>query len=281
MAKNFNVFHVLDVRKLLDAELSENERESYKLRILSKKNSETFIFTKKDFKLYAEEHDVSISGKIRKHQQHYTDYADFYELRKNKAKKNIIGCCNLQVETGADKLKKYDIKQSDNSHTVGYAWVGKNRFIQVTAFNPLLLLIPFLICGVIAAMFSSCPAPDTIPPWADQQPYSDAAPTEPDPGSNFAVVVNREYHVSAEDPAIELKNYIKNEKSISYNVYTESGTYIGSTGLIKPGNKADLNIYSALNTPGEYRLKLNAVSYNEDGSENPIDGNIFTTVIVE
>ena len=79
----------------------------------------------------------------------------------------------------------------------------------------------------------------------------------------------------------ELKNYIKNEKSISYNVFTDSGTYLGSTGLIEPGNKADLNIYSVLGSPGEYRLKIEATSYNDDGSENPIDGNIYTTVIVE
>lgn len=281
MAKKFNVFNVFDVRKLLDTELPPDEREKYKLRVLSKKNSKIHIFTKKDFKKYEEDHDVYISGKIRKRQHRYTDYADFNELRRNKAKKNIIGCCNLQIEKESDNLKKYDIKQSDNSHTVGYAWVGKNRFIQVTAFNPLLCLIPLIICGIIAVLFSSCPAPDTVLPWADQQPYSDSVPTEPDPSNNFAIVIKKEYFVSADNPTIELKNYIKNIKSISYNVYTESGTYIGSTGLIEPGNKADLNIYSVLSSPGEYRLKLTAVSYNEDGSENPINGNIFTTVTVE
>lgn len=281
MAKKFNVFNVLDVCKLIDSEISPDEREKYKLRVLSKKDNQIHIFTKKDFKRYSEEHDVFIYGKIRKRQRHYTDYADFDELRKNKAKRNIIGCCNLLIEKEAEKLKKYDIKQSDNSHTVGYAWVGKNRFLQVTSLNPLIWIIPFIICGVIAILFSSCPNPDTVLPWADQQPYSDSVPTEPNPSSNFAVVVKKEYFVSADNPTIELKNYIKNIKSISYNVYTESGTYIGSTGLIEPGNKADLNIYSVLSSPGEYRLKLNAVSYNEDGSENPIVGNIFTTVTVE
>ena len=47
MAKKFNVFNVLDVCKLIDSEISPDEREKYKLRVLSKKDNQIHIFTKK------------------------------------------------------------------------------------------------------------------------------------------------------------------------------------------------------------------------------------------
>ena len=40
MAKKFNVFNVLDVCKLIDSEISPDEREKYKLRVLSKKDNQ-------------------------------------------------------------------------------------------------------------------------------------------------------------------------------------------------------------------------------------------------
>lgn len=181
-------------------------------------------------------------------------------------------------------MKKFDLYENlFFYHCIGYAYVGGKKFVKLCKFSliPFLILLLLLLGLLICLLFPVNDDPAQTPPMADQQPYSDAAPAEPDPGSNFAVVVKREYHISADNPAIELKNYIKNEKSISYNVFTDSGTYLGSTGLIEPGNKADLNIYSVLGSPGEYRLKIEATSYNDDGSENPIDGNIYTTVIVE
>lgn len=282
------------------------KNERYKTKEYRKKDFKPFLYlSKSEFKKYSKENDITVAGSVKINQKYYEDIeiADDPERALGKKyRKHIIGVFQAELDgwytvraainepidlskmQKSDKMQKFDLYENlFFYHCIGYAYVGGKKFVKLCKFSllPFLILLLLLLGLLICLLFPVNDGPAQTLPMADQQPYSDAALAEPDPGSNFAVVVKREYHVSADNPAIELKNYIKNEKSISYNVFTDSGVYIGSTGLIDPGNKADLNVYSVLSSPGEYRLRLNAVSYNEDGSENPIDGNIFTTVIVE
>lgn len=275
--------------------------EKYKTKQFRKKELKPFLYlSKKEFKRYVKNNEaVKVAGAVKINQKHYEDInkaTDPERVLGKKYRKHIIGIFRAErdgthtVKSSNDDLpdlnqfQQFDLYENlFFYHCIGYAYVGGKKFVKLCKFSliPFLILLLLLLGLLICLLFPVNDDPAQTPPMADQQPYSDAAPAEPDPGSNFAVVVKREYHISADNPAIELKNYIKNEKSISYNVFTEEGTYLGSTGLIEPGNKADLNIYSVLGSPGEYRLKIEATSYNDDGSENPIDGNIYTTVIVE
>lgn len=268
--------------------------EKYKTKQLRKKELKPFLYlSKKEFKRYVKNNEaVKVAGAVKINQKHYEDIESADNPEKvlgKKYRRHIIGIFQAEQTVNDDSLdlnqmKKFDLYENlFFYHCIGYAYVGGKKFVKLCKFSliPFLILLLLLLGLLICLLFPVNDDPAQTPPMADQQPYSDAAPAEPDPGSNFAVLVKREYHISADNPAIELKNYIKNEKSISYNVFTDSGTYLGSTGLIEPGNKADLNIYSVLGSPGEYRLKIEATSYNDDGSENPIDGNIYTTVIVE
>lgn len=284
MGLDFKEYKLLNIEDLIVNE-KDKDKDKYKLKKLYRKNKEVQIFSKRAFNKYTDEHEVQIVGRIRKRQHHYEDYADYNELVKEKRKKKIISSAELAIDCNKTEpdFKKYDVKKDKSRFTYGYAWIGNNKFLRVTRFNLLLLLIPLLIIlGILLGLyFYPNDNPEQTPPTADQQPYTDSVSSEPDPNNNFAIVLKREYYVSADNPTIELKNYTKNVKDISYDVFTEDGTYIGSTGLIEPGNKADLNIYSVLNFPGEYRLRINATSYNDNGSKNPIDGNIVTTVIVE
>ena len=269
------------------------KNERYKTKEYRKKDFKSFLYlSKSEFKKYSKENDVTVAGSVKINQKHYEDIESADNPEKvlgKKYRRHIIGIFQAEQTVNDDSLdlnqmKKFDLYENlFFYHCIGYAYVGGKKFVKLFKFSliPFLILLLLLLGLLICLLFPVNDDPAQTPPMADQQPYSDAAPAEPDPGSNFAVVVKREYHISADNPAIELKNYIKNEKSISYNVFTDSGTYLGSTGLIEPGNKADLNIYSVLGSPGEYRLKIEATSYNNDGSENPIDGNIYTTVIVE
>lgn len=276
------------------------KNERYKTKEYRKKDFKPFLYlSMSEFKKYSKENDVTVAGSVKINQKHYEDIESADDPEKvlgEKYRKHIIGIFQAELDgvytvqsfdddsLNLSKKQKFDLYEKLSFyHCIGYAYVGGKKFVKLCKFSliPFLILLLLLLGLLICLLFPVNDDPAQTPPMADQQPYSDAAPAEPDPGSNFAVVVKREYHISADNPAIELKNYIKNEKSISYNVFTDSGTYIGSTGLIEPGNKADLNVYPVLSSPGEYRLRLNAVSYNEDGSENPIDGNIFTTVVVE
>ncbi len=269
------------------------KNKRYKTKEYRKKDFKSFLYlSKSEFKKYSKENDVTVAGSVKINQKHYEDIESADNPEKvlgKKYRRHIIGIFQAEQTVNDDSLdlnqmKKFDLYENlFFYHCIGYAYVGGKKFVKLCKFSliPFLILLLLLLGLLICLLFPVNDDPAQTPPMADQQPYSDAAPAEPDPGSNFAVVVKREYHISADNPAIELKNYIKNEKSISYNVFTDSGTYLGSTGLIEPGNKADLNIYSVLGSPGEYRLKIEATSYNDDGSENPIDGNIYTTVIVE
>lgn len=265
----------------------------YKTKEFRKKDIKPFLYlSKSEFKKYSKEYDVTVTGSVKINQKHYEDIESADNPEKvlgKKYRKHIIGI--FQAEQTVDEapldlsqMKKFDLYENlFLYHCFGYAYVGGNKFVRLCRFSlvPFLILLLILLGLLLSLLFPVNNEPAIAPPLADQQPYSESTPTEPDPNKNFAVVLKREYTVSSEHPTIELKNYKENTKGIAYDVYTEDGTYIGNTGLIKPGNKADFNVYSVLSSPGEYRLRINATSYNDDGTKNPIDGNVFTTVIVE
>lgn len=275
--------------------------EKYKTKQFRKKELKPFLYlSKKEFKRYSKNNEaVKVAGAVKINQKHYKDInkaADPERVLGKKYRKHIIGIFLAErdgkhtVKSSNDDLpnqnqfQQFDLYENlFFYHCIGYAYVGSNKFVKLNKFSliPFLILLLLLLGLLTSMLFPINDNQTQTPSLADQQPYSDSATTEPNPNKNFAVVLKREYHISADIPSIELKNYKGNTKNISYNVFTEEGTYLGSTGLIEPGNKADLNIYSVLGSPGEYRLKIEATSYNDDGSENPIDGNIYTTVIVE
>lgn len=274
--------------------------EKYKTKQFRKKELKPFLYlSKKEFKRYSKNNETVVAGVVKINQKHYEDInkADDPErVLGKKYRKHIIGIFQTELD-GAHTVKSLNEDLPDPNqfqqfdlyenlffyHCIGYAYVGGKKFVKLYKFSlfPFLILLLLLLGLLICLLFPVNDNQTQTPTLADQQPYSDSATTEPDPNKNFAVVLKKEYHISADNPSIELKNYKGNTKNISYNVFTEDGTYLGNTGLIEPGNKADLNIYSVLGSPGEYRLKIEATSYNDDGSENPIDGNMFTTVIVE
>lgn len=169
MQKKWNEYQIIDTRQLVN-KLPEDEREQYKLKALFKNKALTdsvMMFSKADFKKYRENYDAFIVGKIRKRQKHYKVYEKatngsllsyppqsitVEELISKKQKKNIIGSATMEYPEFAEKVtdkqkcklsdtdkpeysKMYDVKEHNNSHTVGYAYIGDNKFLQVTTFN--------------------------------------------------------------------------------------------------------------------------------------------------
>lgn len=191
MQKKWNEYQIIDTRQLVN-KLPEDEREQYKLKALFKNKALTdsvMMFSKADFKKYRENYDAFIVGKIRKRQKHYKVYEKatngsllsyppqsitVEELISKKQKKNIIGSATMEYPEFAEKVtdkqkcklsdtdkpeysKMYDVKEHNNSHTVGYAYIGDNKFLQVTTFNLLWLLLPLLIAIIIAIVLHNCP----------------------------------------------------------------------------------------------------------------------------
>lgn len=218
------------------------KNERYKTKEYRKKDFKSFLYlSKSEFKKYSKENDVTVAGSVKINQKHYEDIESADNPEKvlgKKYRRHIIGIFQAEQTVNDDSLdlnqmKKFDLYENlFFYHCIGYAYVGGKKFVKLCKFSliPFLILLLLLLGLLICLLFPVNDDPAQTPPMADQQPYSDAAPAEPDPGSNFAVVVKREYHISADNPAIELKNYIKNEKSISYNVFTEEGTYLAAPG---------------------------------------------------
>lgn len=338
MQRKWNEYQIIDTRQLVN-ELPEDEREQYKQKALFKNKYLTdsvMMFSKADFKKYRENNDAYIVGRIKKHQKHYKVYEKKSkerlvsyppltitkdELVKEKQKKNIVGFATMKYSDFTEKVtdrqkckmsdtdqptyaKMYDIKEHNNSHTVGYAYIGDNKFLQVTTFNLLWLLLPLLLAVIIALVLHSCPNIDLPFDTADgtsidnnKQPVA----TEQLPNCDY-LIFPETVTLTKDNPYIKLCNLSSNEGLwyISYQVYINNEplmdindpSKIYDTGAIKPGyqidgsNDANLDLYNRLDA-GTYKLVAKATQYkyepNSKGQHlrTSVGQNIITTLVID
>lgn len=337
MQKKWNEYQIIDTRQLVN-ELPEDERKQYKHKVLFKDKAlkdAVMMFSKDDFKKYRENNDVYIVGKIRKKQKHYSVYEDksqsktysyppktisLDDLIKEKQKRNIIGSATMQVpkfdDDVSDKQKKkildtdeptyakmYDVKENSNSHTVGYAYIGNNKFLQVTTFNLLWLLLPLLIAVIIAMVLHSCPnnnpfnKADSLPIDNDNQPVA----TEQLPNCDY-LLFGETVTLTKDKPYIKLCNLSSNEGLwyISYEIYIDDEPLmdindpdkIYNTGAIEAGYQVDgtkdanLNLYNRLDA-GTYKMVAKATQYKYEANskgqhlKTSVGQNLITTLIIE
>lgn len=319
MNKKWTEYNILDVQQTLISELSEKEAKDYKCKKIYKRQNEILMFSKKDFKKYRENNNAVLVGRIRKRQKKYKTYEkpniyppkNYNEFLNKKKDKKIIVNAQLMVESVksgcyTDEIgitrKLYDVKESGNYHTVGYAYIGNNKFLQVTTFNPLLLLIPLLIAVIVFLLLHCCDVPPldvasgneisdvTQPAVEDQLPNCDY------------LVFSETTTLTKDNPSIRLCNLKSNEGLwlISYQVYIDGKplkdinnpdkTY--STGAIKAGYQIDgttdenLNLYERLEA-GTYELKCVGTQYQEQTNKKgqhlvtPVKNTLKTTLVVE
>ena len=339
MQKKWNKYQVIDARELIN-KLPKEEQEEYKLKPLFKDKAledKIMMFSKSDFKKYRENNDAYVIGRIRKNQKHYKVYEKsskdrlvsyppqnitLDELIKEKQKRNIIGLASMYfpnfVEDVSDKkkcklsdrdkpnyAKMYDVKENNNSHTIGYAFVGDNKFLQVTTINLLWLLLPILLAVIIAIIFYSCPNIDNPFDIADgstignnnNQPIA----TEQLPNCDY-LIFPETVTLTKDNPYIKLCNLSSNEGLwyISYQVYINNEplmdindpSKVYDTGAIKPGYQIDgtkdknLNLYDRLDA-GTYNLVAKATQYkyepNSKGQHlrTSVGQNIITTLVID
>lgn len=289
MQKKWNEYQIIDTRQLVN-KLPEDEREQYKLKALFKNKALTdsvMMFSKADFKKYRENYDAFIVGKIRKRQKHYKVY--------EKATNGSLLSYPPQSIT---------VKEHNNSHTVGYAYIGDNKFLQVTTFNLLWLLLPLLIAIIIAIVLHNCPngnnpfdKADGTTIDNDNQPVA----TEQLPNCDY-LLFSEKVVLTKDNPYIKLCNLSSNEGLwyISYQVYIDDKplmdmndpTKVYNTGAIKPGYQVDgtkdanLNLYDRLDA-GTYKLVAKATQYkyepNAKGQhlKTSVGQNIITTLVID
>lgn len=324
MNKKWNDYQIIDVKQNLLSELPDDERKEYKTKLLCKKQENIFIFSKKGFKKYRENHDTFIVGRIRKRQRKYITYEKhneyppnrFNEFLEHKKDKKVIGSAKLclpedisgnryYVDKCFNKIKLYDVKETDNQHTVGYAYIGNDKFLQVTAFNPLLLLIPLLIAIMLVSLLHFCPS-DQVPPLdiANGHTISDTEqPASAEQLPNCDYLLFQEKTVLTKDnPGIRLCNLKSNSGlwMISYQIYIDGEPLKNiknpdkeyTTGAIKAGYQIDektdenLNLYKRLNA-GTYELKCVGTQYQETTNDKgehlvtPVTNTLTTTLVVE
>lgn len=305
MNKKWTEYKILDVEQYLLFSLPENEKGNYKLKKLFRKQERILVFSKKAFKNYRENNNAIVVGSIRKRQRNYNDYIDYEELVKAKKKKQIIGCADLDIDKG---VKKYDIRESRNKFIYGYAYVGENKFIEVTRMNFLVLLIPLLLALLLIGVLHFCPNNENppIPPIdiVDGNDINDT--TQP---TTLKQLPNCDYLLFSEtttltkdNPSIRLCNLKSNEGLylISYEIYIDNVKLVDlnnpektySTGAIKAGQQIDgsidnnLNLYERLNA-GTYELKCVGTQYLEETNEKgehlvtPVKNTLKTKLIIE
>ncbi len=312
---------ILDVQNHLIKNLPEKEQEKYKLKKLNKKQEDVLMFSKKDFKTYRENNNVVVVGKIRKRQKKYKIYennniyppTNFDNFLDKKKDKKVIGNAELYIsrdkvdkycyKKNGKNVKLYDVKETNNSHTVGYAYVGNNKFLQVTTFNPLLILLPLLIVLMMVLLLHHCPE---VPPPIDIIDGDEITTTQPVaveqlPNCDY-LLFSETTTLTKDNPSIRLCNLKSNEGLwlISYQIYVDGEPLkdlnnpqeVYSTGAIKAGYQIDgttdsnLNLWSRLDA-GTYELKCVGTQYQEQTNEKgehlvtPVKNTLKTTLVVD
>ena len=300
MGLNFKEYKLLNIEDLIVNE-KDKDKDKYKLKKLYRKNKEVQIFSKRAFNKYTDEHEVQIVGRIRKRQHHYTDYADYNDLVKEKKKKKIIGSTKLTIDDNKTEpdFKKYDVKKDKNRFTYGYAWIGENKFIRVTRFNLLLLLIPLLIIlGILLGLYL-CPNDNINLPFADGSVITDEQDngTVEQPPLCYFEPFDERTVLTSDNRIIQLKNVPENTGNyyINYEIYIngelqhltiEDDTYYLSdtgsqtfTGLIQPGKSVKVNCYNGLDA-GTYDLTCKATEYDYNTKEEKLLTYDLKTILV-
>ena len=163
MTEKWKSFKIIDARQIFKSD--GDEIKKYKFKKLNTRNKNVFMFSKKDFELYRKNHNALIIGSIRKRQRKFKTYEkpwsyppeDYVAFVHKKQQDNIIGTAEIISD---DYLSLYDVRESNHKHTIGYAYVGKNKFLQVAAFNPFILIPILLIMCLMLFMLHNYPKAD-------------------------------------------------------------------------------------------------------------------------
>lgn len=287
MKEKFNFYSILDAKKLIkQSVIKDDEQKKYKFKKVNHKQKDIFMLSKKSFKAYDEVYETRIIGRIRKRQVRYKDYKNYDELVTKKTNKNIIGKCKLTLND--NKSKNYDIRKKANRHIVGYAWIGEDKFLEVTTFNPIWLLIPIILAIIIAIGFNFYPQGDNPFKVADSTGIENQ-----DNGSNiqdyplcYYIPFSETITLTNDNRYIKMANVKENAENyyISYEIYVdnqpildeEGNTY--STGAIEPGQQVKYDLWSKLDK-GTYMLSCKATEYDYKTKEQMYITYELTTTI--
>ncbi len=287
--KKFNLYTVADARDFVEAHIPSENQDDYKYKKLHRKQDEILLLKRKSFEKLKDEIDTPliVAGRIRKRQLRYKDYKGYNELVEKKNKKKIYGKSTLLLPCNSDEpsnkdYKDYDVRKDANRHIYGYAWIGDNKFLKVTTFNPLLLLIPLICVLLILFLFKGCPD-DFNPIDIIDDDITDTT-TQSDQEQAplcYYVPFNEKTQLSSDNPYIRLLNVKENEGNyyISYEVYIdneliyfenrdgifyitdESSNAVKTIGVIEPNKQAALNLWEGL-SEGDHELIVIATDYD-------------------
>ncbi len=306
MTEKWNTFRIIDAQQLFKA--NGEEIKKYKFKRLNAKQDDVFMFSKKDFELYRKKHNVLIVGSIRKRQRRFKTYEkpwcfppeDYESFVHKKQQNNIIGTAEIESD---DFISLYDVRESNHQHTIGYACIGKNKFLQVTAFNPLLLLPLLLIICLVLFLFHDCSNSGEQLDIVSEKLIETADTDDPKQLPNCDYLLFSEtLTLTEENQYLRLCNLKSNEGLwlISYQVYIDDKPLMRidnpnkeyNTGAIKAGyqidgsNDENLNLWERLDA-GTYELKCVGTQYCEKENAKgehlvtPVKNTLKTKLIIE
>lgn len=237
--KEFLRVNIKDVKPLIDefnAKVPEDEQKDYKYRQFPKdENGHQFTFLKKkSFDDYREDNDVKIIGAIRGHQTKYKYFTDInkhikekydneLECIDKKQDDKIIGVADLYSDEKV--LRKFDVREAKDKHVYGYAWIGDDKWLEITRIDVLFFIIPLLLALILAVCLASCPKndpPSDIPintgEEVTEEQNDDTLPEAP---MVYYPVFSEVTKLDAKDKDIELYNHALNADKfyIAYSIF--------------------------------------------------------------
>lgn len=282
MAKEFQKYKIKSIDKLL-ANNPDLNPDDFKLKLLHKKADEIYIFSNRDFKKYSDECDARIIGNIRMRQKHYENYVDDIELRKHKRKKNILARADLFILKD-DEYKYYDVREANKMHSVGYAWIGGNNFLRVTAFNPLWLLLPLLLVLAICILLNFCSKSTADKPIHIEQGeiISENPDNNNQPELCYFPPLKETVTLTSENKEIYMINDIINKDKylVSYEIFVDGEKYYETDAIEASSDKAvKYDLWSQLDA-GTYKLELRTSSYDCNTYEEKPGHHILPATLV-
>ena len=268
--KKYKEYVIQDVCDLTDNQGADYTRDLQKTR----------IFSKKGFKNYQEDNETYVVGNIRKRQKRFVAKSSAEKLSENKIAKATL--------FQDDDEKSFDVKENKNRHTFGYAWIGGNRFLRVTTFNPLWLLLIFLLASLLFfggyalhqhLNYQALPIEgEKIVDEVKESGYTvlyvdingyDGQEIKLNPKNRTVKLV----HLDTENNKNFLLSYkIYNGDKLIYQTYNSK---LNQISLIQPGYSVNADIYDKL-PMGRSKLKYEITAYTADKFQR---GNTFYQVV--
>ena len=269
-------------------DMEYDEYNGYKTKLLKGKDQDPCLcFTPKAFKEYKENNSVEVVGTVKINQRKYRDTANEGSTipdRNKKFAKGIKGIC-YATSSNSVNAKMFDLYNTKpkNYITIGYASVGNGEFVRLVRWNPIgLVVLAIIILLIICGLRGCGNNPENPFDVVNGNEITTEAPTYDDfMANNHYLYVWKSKTVTKDKPTVALINHPDNDVYLCYDIYSQDGENLDSTGAFEPNTQIDYDFYSLFRgNKGKYNLKLVVKVYDLETKEELCSKTMPVEIIV-